>query len=183
MSDYRDVPPGPTRIRVVEEADAEVLAELVTASAEHLRPWEPVRPPAYRTPDGQREAIRSVLREWQSERAVPFVVEDGEGCVIGRVTLSGVVRGALQSCAMGYWVAAQHSGRGHATRAGALAVRHAFEDLGLHRVQAETMPHNEASQRVLLRLGFRQYGRAEQYLRIGGVWRDHLMFQLLDPGA
>lgn len=59
----------------------------------------------------------------------------------------------------------------------------AFRDLGLHRVQAETLLHNVASQRVLARNGFVRYGTAPQYLRIAGRWQDHAMFQALDPAA
>jgi [ribosomal protein S5]-alanine N-acetyltransferase len=38
-----------------------------------------------------------------------------------------------------------------------------------------------ASQRILLRTGFAQYGMAPKYLKIAGRWQDHLMFQLLNP--
>ena len=60
-------------------------------------------------------------------------------------------------------------------------MRIAFEDLGLHRVQAETLPHNLASQHILERTGFRQYGMSPQYLKIAGRWQDHMMFQRLNP--
>ena len=56
-------------------------------------------------------------------------------------------------------------------------------DLGLHRVQAETVLANVASQRVLDRAGFERYGLAPGHLRIAGRWQDHLMFQRLNEDA
>ncbi|GII90731.1 GNAT family N-acetyltransferase [Sinosporangium siamense] len=45
----------------------------------------------------------------------------------------------------------------------------AFGELDLHRLQAETLLHNTAS----------QYGMAPSYLKIAGSWQDHILFHLL----
>jgi ribosomal-protein-alanine N-acetyltransferase len=58
----------------------------------------------------------------------------------------------------------------------------AFDELRLHRIQAETLPHNVRSQRVLERNGFARIGLAPEYLSIGGRWQDHIMYQLLNAG-
>jgi ribosomal-protein-alanine N-acetyltransferase len=60
-------------------------------------------------------------------------------------------------------------------------LRLAFGELHLHRVEAGTLVHNAASQRVLERNGFVRYGLAPQYLRIAGRWQDHVLFQVLNP--
>lgn len=57
--------------------------------------------------------------------------------------------------------------------------RIAREELGLHRVEAGTLVDNTASQRVLAKAGFEQYGTAPKYLHINGAWRDHRLFQRL----
>jgi ribosomal-protein-alanine N-acetyltransferase len=62
------------------------------------------------------------------------------------------------------------------------AVDLAFGELRLHRVQAETLTHNQRSQRTLERVGFEQYGTARQYLHIAGQWQDNVLYQLLTPG-
>jgi ribosomal-protein-alanine N-acetyltransferase len=67
-----------------------------------------------------------------------------------------------------------------ATAAVGAAVRHAFEQLGLHRAEAGTLVHNVASQRVLERNGFTRFGMAPRYLRIAGKWQDHVLFQRLN---
>jgi len=59
----------------------------------------------------------------------------------------------------------------------------AFGRLALHRVEAACLPRNEASRRLLDRIGFREEGFARQYLRIDGAWQDHVLYALLgdDP--
>lgn len=64
-----------------------------------------------------------------------------------------------------------------ATAAVAEAAEIATMDLGLHRLQAETLVHNAGSQRVLEKNGFSRYGLAPKYLLIAGHWQDHVMFQ------
>ena len=107
-----------------------------------------------------------------------MVIEAG-GQVVGRITINDVVRGAFQSAHLGYWVAASRTGRGVATAAVAAAARVAFEDLGLHRLQADTLVTNTASQRVLARNGFTRIGTAPRYLHIAGSWQDCHLHQLL----
>ena len=92
-------------------------------------------------------------------------------------TLDGIERGPVQSCHLGYWVDEEHNGRGLATAAVADMLGVAFGELELHRVQAATLPHNAASQRVLERNGFERIGLARGYLRIAGRWQDHVLFQ------
>jgi ribosomal-protein-alanine N-acetyltransferase len=106
-------------------------------------------------------------------------VLDDDGVVAGRLTLSAIVRGAFQSCSMGYWLSQDRTGRGYATQAVDAAVTLAFGELALHRIQAGTLVSNTASQNVLLRAGFERFGLAPRYLRIAGRWQDHILFQRL----
>ncbi|MFC0505274.1 GNAT family N-acetyltransferase [Micromonospora costi] len=167
--------------RLVTLEDAPALAELLRVNREFLAPWEPVRSEDYFTADGQRAVIEADLEQYERGSKLPHVILDDSGGVSGRITLNGIVRGPFQSCSMGYWVSASHNGRGVATKAVCEMVRVAFEDLGLHRVQAETLLHNVRSQRVLERNGFVRFGMAPEYLNIAGRWQDHVMYQLVKP--
>ncbi|NMM31885.1 MAG: GNAT family N-acetyltransferase [Cellulomonas sp.] len=159
--------------------DAPVIAELVRANREFLAPWEPIRPEGYATVDGQREVIRTALEQHEQGSTLPHVIVDDSGCVIGRITLNGITRGPFQSCSLGYWLSAAENGRGLATAAVHDMMRLAFEELGLHRVEAGTLLHNVRSQRVLERNGFVRFGVAPAYLKIAGAWQDHILFQVL----
>ncbi|MFG2058101.1 GNAT family N-acetyltransferase [Micromonospora sp. NPDC048930] len=169
--------------RLITSEDAPALAELLRVNREFLAPWDPIRSEDYFTADGQRAVIEADLQQHEQGSKLPHVILDDSGHVIGRITLNGIVRGPFQSCAMGYWVSAGHNGRGFATRAVREIVRVAFEELGLHRVQAETLLHNVRSQRVLERNGFVRFGMAPEYLNIAGRWQDHAMYQVVKPSS
>jgi len=156
---------------------------VLSASRDFLAPWEPIRGDDYFTVGGQLAVIREVLGRHARGAALPHVILDSCGSVAGRITLSGIVRGPFQSCSMGYWVSVTAAGRGLATAAVRDMVRLAFGELGLHRVQAETLLHNVRSQRVLKRNGFRRIGMAPGYLSIAGQWQDHILYQVINDDA
>ena len=154
------------------------MTALLAESRESFAPWEPLRDDDFFTLREQRSLLVAALAAYEQGSTVPLVILDGT-TVIGRITLNGVTRGALQSAALGYWVAPRFQGRGFATAAVADAAGLAFGEMKLHRLQAETLLHNTGSQRALLRNGFRPYGVAPSYLKIAGRWQDFILFHLL----
>jgi [ribosomal protein S5]-alanine N-acetyltransferase len=172
-----------TACRLIALEDAPVLAELVRANRDFLAPWEPARGAEYFTDAGQRAAVAVALAEHERGRGLPCVMLDGDGAVVGRVNISNIVRGAAQSGSLGYWIAQAAGGRGVATAAVSDIVAIAFGELGLHRIQADTLVSNVASQRVLARNGFVQIGLAQRYLRIAGRWQDCILHQLVNDEA
>ena len=165
--------------RALHPDDASVLADLLRTNREFLAPFEPERPEEWFTLAGQHASVAAALAQERAGSVAARVVVTEDGRVVGWIIASGIVRGALRSCALGYWVDEAHNGRGLATAAVGEMVDHAFGPLGLHRVQAETLVHNTASQRVLERNGFTRYGLAPGYLQIAGRWQDHAMYQVL----
>ncbi len=172
-----------TSTRLLALTDAPALLALAEEDREFLAPWEPARDERWFTESGQADEIRAKLEQHRLGLALPHVVLDDDGGLVGRITLNTVVRGAFQSCSVGYWIRSAANGRGHATAAVRTMLGTAFGELGLHRVEAGTLVHNTGSQRVLERNGFVRFGLAPQYLRIAGRWQDHVLFQLLDPAA
>jgi ribosomal-protein-alanine N-acetyltransferase len=175
--------PDDTATRLIRIEDAEALADLAARNREFMAPWDPLRPEKYFTLKGQQQDIQGSLGRHAQGSALPHVLIDGAGQVIGRVNLNGIVRGPFMSCSVGYWVSEDHNGRGIATAAVAHILSVAFVELGLHRVQAETLVHNAASQAVLARNGFEQIGLAPAYLNIAGRWQDHFLYQVVNPDA
>jgi len=171
-----------TSTRPIAVNDAEQLVALLGRNREFLSPWQPVREPEFFTLDGQREAIKGMLRELERGVTIPHVIVNHDR-IVGRVTLSNIVRGPFQSCTIGYWVSADAGGQGHATAAVAQMSGIAFGDLTLHRIEAGTLPSNTGSQRVLEHNGFERIGVARAYLKIAGRWQDHILYQLLDPNS
>ena len=73
-----------------------------------------------------------------------------------------------------------HAGRGHMGKAVRLASVYAFASLRLHRIEAACLPTNMRSIRLLESAGFRREGLARSYLRINGIWQDHVLYARLD---
>jgi ribosomal-protein-alanine N-acetyltransferase len=169
-----------TRLLTVD--DAKILTDLVCENREFLAPWEPRRDESFYTIPGQQALIETVLEQHGRGYTVPHtILYDGQ--IVGRITLNDIVRGPFQSCNVGYWVVPAFNGRGVASAAVAHMAELAFVHLGLHRLQAGTLVHNLASQRVLERNGFARFGLAPKYLKIAGEWQDHILFQRLAPAG
>ncbi|AXJ08364.1 GNAT family N-acetyltransferase [Arthrobacter sp. PM3] len=164
------------RVRVLHRSDAGPLAAAYLRNREHLAPWEPVRAEEFFTAEGQSASIEAKLRLFVAGSDVPWVLLDGPR-VVGVMNLSGIVRGPFLSAHVGYWVDKDLTGQGIGSAALGFAVEAARTELGLHRLQAATLPHNAASQRILKRAGFEEIGRAPAYLRIAGTWQDHILLQ------
>ena len=167
--------------RLLVPDDSMVLAELLRGNRAFFAPWQPRRREEYFSDEGQREAARKALEQHKLGSSVPLVILDEQQRVVGTVTIQSIIRGFYQSCSVGYWLAEGAQGRGLATTALREATQMAFHELRLHRIQAETLPHNVRSQRVLDRLDFVKYATAPAYLKIGGTWQDHVLYQLLTP--
>ncbi|MEZ0163735.1 GNAT family N-acetyltransferase [Kineococcus sp. LSe6-4] len=173
-----------TTLRLARTGDAAAVAALLRENWPFLAPYEPERDETYFTTPGQEDVLAAALAEHEAGRAVPYVIEhDGE--LVGRLTVSGVVRGPFQSADVGYFVAEAVNGRGVATHAVAALLDLAFAPapggLGLHRLQAGTLLSNSASQAVLQRNGFERIGVARRYLKIAGRWQDHVLYQRTAP--
>lgn len=165
------------RLRPVTPDDAASLAVALTRSRTYMQPWEPVRPDSFYTEQGQRERLAAVLADRDAGRVMPWVLADEEDRAIGAFNLNGIVLGPFRSGTLGYWVDVEHAGRGLATAAVTRICELARDELHLHRVEAGTVVDNFASQRVLAKCGFEQFGMAPRFLHINGEWRDHRLFQ------
>jgi [ribosomal protein S5]-alanine N-acetyltransferase len=172
-----------TACRLITPDDAPVLADVLRANRDFLAPWEPVRGDDYFTEAGQRAAIQDALAQYEQGRNLPFVIVEEPAGVVGRITLNGIVRGPFLSCSVGYWVSQAVGGRGLATAALRETIGVAFGELGLHRIQAETLLDNVASQRVLDRNGFVRIGMAPRYLKIAGRWQDCILYQVINDAV
>jgi len=91
----------------------------------------------------------------------------------GVININEIVRGSFRSGYLGYYAFAPHNGRGYMTRGLRAVVSRAFRQSRLHRLEANIQPDNEASRRLVKRLGFELEGYSPRYLKIAGKWRDH----------
>ena len=151
---------------------------------EWLAPWEASRPkPPVSAPTGEflskrpsfLSMVRAIHREAKAGRAYSFMVWKDNN-LVGQITMGGVIYGALRGAHIGYWIDRSYAGRGFTTDAVNTLTRFAFEELGLHRIEINIRPENDASIRVAEKAGYKFEGDRPEFLHISGAWRDHKTF-------
>jgi ribosomal-protein-alanine N-acetyltransferase len=184
-------PPAPTRLaservylRPPEDRDWRAWAELREISRDFLLPWEPTWPHDALTREAYRRRLRRYGIDWREDAGYSFFIfQQNSNALIGGVTIGNVRRGVAQTGTLGYWVGRPFARQGYMSDALDLILAFAYQALHLHRLEAACLPNNAASQGVLNKLRFRQEGYAQKYLRINGIWCDHLLFALLAADA
>ena len=153
-------------LRPVAAGDQDEFLALARASVGLHHPWYsmPMTPEEY----------RAYLARYDRPGTEGLLVclRDG-GAIAGVVTVDSIVRGRFQSATLSYAAFAPAAGRGYMSEGLALVLAHAFTELRLHRLEANIQPANQASLRLIRRLGFRQEGYSPDMLFIDGAWRDH----------
>jgi ribosomal-protein-alanine N-acetyltransferase len=126
----------------------------------------------------QKHRTWKLRKEGQSYSFGIFLKATDE--LIGNVTLSEVLPVPhLRSGYIGYYLDKEHNGKGYMTEVARLAVKFAFDELKLHRIEAGVMPHNIRSMRVLEKAGFEKEGIARKNVKINGKWEDHQVLALI----
>jgi ribosomal-protein-alanine N-acetyltransferase len=168
------------RLRPPRAGDYVAWSELRLRSREFLQPWEPAWPADDLSKSAFRRRLAAYSRDIDLDQAYPFFIFRADHDVfLGGITLSNVRRGVAQMASVGYWIGQPHARKGHMSAAVRTVAAFAFERLGLHRLEAACIPDNLPSRELLLKVGFRLEGEARAYLKINGVWRDHLLFGML----
>ncbi len=162
-----------TFLRLPTGADRDEWVKLREASEPHLRPWDPT-PPGADEPPPADILFANLLGTAATEHSRRFLIcRLTDGTIVGQVSLNQIFRGPFQNAVAGYWIGAPFTRRGYMRDALRAALAYAFDDLGLHRVEANIIPANEPSIALVRGLGFRLEGLSVRYLRIDGDWRDH----------
>ncbi|WP_338845939.1 GNAT family N-acetyltransferase [Massilia sp. W12] len=171
-------------LSVLEIEQAPLLLDFVLRNRAHLHAWEGARDEAYFTLAECEKRIAAQQAAMAAGSGYAFALFDhAQHIMLGTAGLSNVVRGLFQACHLGYSLDHAHQGQGLMHEALQEVIRFAFDDLGLHRVMANYMPHNLRSEKVLQRLGFEKEGYARAYLKIGGQWQDHVLTARINPAA
>ena len=124
--------------------------------------------------------FKEFLTRNESEANESFLIcRKSDDAIVGAINLSQIFRRVFQNCYLGYYLFEKYTGKGLMTEAVALVLRYAFQNLKLHRVEANVQPENLPSIAVLQRNGFTREGFSRKYLKIGGKWRDHERFAII----
>lgn len=106
------------------------------------------------------------------------IARDPDDRTVGTFTLARIDR-EHRRAEVGFALNRAYWGQGYATAAIRRGIQHAFEDLGLHRLEADVDPRNTRSITALERLGFRREGYMRERWRVAGELCDTVFYGLL----
>lgn len=145
--------------------EAEFLSAVRKSGPLH-RPWTSA-------PDTAAK-FRAYVRQTKLPSHHAFLVcRRDTGAIVGVVNITNIVLGRFRSGYLGYYVFAGHERQGLMRKGLGLVVRHAFNSLKLHRLEANIQPDNVASIALVKSCGLIKEGFSPRYLKIGGRWKDH----------
>ncbi|MFA6110168.1 MAG: GNAT family protein [Candidatus Latescibacterota bacterium] len=163
-------------LRLLQAAEAPLLAALVDRSRDHLRAWLPWVDASLSTCDSL--AFIEATRERHANREA---WESGiwrDGLLAGMAGYNELDwthrRGVI-----GYWLAADCQGQGIVTRCCRALLDQGFDRWGLHRVEIHCSPRNHRSRAIPRRLGFTLEGCLRQTERLHDRYEDHEVYGLL----
>jgi ribosomal-protein-alanine N-acetyltransferase len=171
---------GRIYLRPAHPGDWRAWAELRRDSRGFLEPWEPTWPYDALSRSAFRRRLQQYRDEMRQDTGYAFLLfRKRDHRLLGGVSMSNVRRGVAQSASLGYWIGRPYAHQGYMTEALLAVLDFSFDTLGLHRVEAACLPSNAASRGLLRKVGFTEEGYAREYLRINGVWQDHVLFAIL----
>jgi [ribosomal protein S5]-alanine N-acetyltransferase len=163
-------------IRLVDIRDQTEFLSLMQASRTLHDPW--ISPPL------TRPAFQQYLaRMRQADHEGMLVCKEQDDAIVGVINVNNIIRGSFLSAHLGYYVAQPYAGQGYMQRGLTQVITFAFEDLGLHRLEANIQPANLRSINLVKRCGFSYEGFSPRFLFIAGEWRDHERWAIVDRRA
>jgi [ribosomal protein S5]-alanine N-acetyltransferase len=159
----------------VSRGDAAELIAANLANRDYHRPWV--------EPFTDQAGFEAWFADQMSGAQVSLVARTEAGELVGLFNISQIFMRGFRSAYLGYYGYRGAAGRGLMSQALIQVVRYAFDEIGLHRLEANVQPANARSLAMVERAGFKREGFSPRYLRVDGDWRDHERWAVLadDP--
>ncbi len=159
-------------IRPPEAADEKPFLRAMRDSVGLHYPW-------LSAPKDHKAWVRYMNRLQRQTEAGFLVRRVGDGVICGVINLNIITFDALCSAYTSYYGVAGLTEKGYMKEGLMQVIRHAFDELGLHRLEANIQPDNLASIALAQSAGFRYEGYSPRYLMINGEWCDHERWAVL----
>jgi ribosomal-protein-alanine N-acetyltransferase len=166
-------------LRLANQEDVPAIINYYSENKAYLTPFYPAWSENFFTEAYWYSEVEIAIKEFiQGQSLRLLIFSQSETTIIGIINFGTFIRGAAQFCTVGYSLAEKEQGKGYMTEALQASVNYVFEDLKMHRIMANYMPHNRSSGNLLKRLGFVVEGYARDYLLINNQWQDHILTSL-----
>lgn len=172
-SDQQSPPSPRVFFRPITAADRAEFLQLTQDSRDFHAPW--IKAPL------TAHTFKAYLRRALGDDHAGYAIcrRDG-GEMVGVVNINNIIGGALRAGTLAYFVAEAQAGKGYMREGLTQVQEHAFQELRLHRLEANIQPDNVASIALVRSCGFVLEGTSSRFLYINGAWRDHERWAAVD---
>lgn len=124
-------------------------------------------------PPRTEEEFDAYIETYRETNARSYLAFNKLQQIIGVFNISQIVLGVFKNAYLGFYGVAGHTGQGNMSAALKTVLQKLFEEIGLHRIEANIQPANKQSISFVKRNGFRYEGFSPRYLYINHQWRGH----------
>lgn len=169
-----------TDVHLLVDEYAKNLQHYLVNNRTHLAPYEPLRDDEYFSLGNIQNRIINFLNDYQKKRSLPLVVTlKNDEHIIATINFTNFVYGVFQACYLGFSLENASQGKGLMYESLESSIEYVRKRYGIHRIMANHLPDNLRSSNTLRRLGFKKEGYAQSYLKINGIWEDHILNSLI----
>ncbi len=167
-------------LKVLGSESSKEVVNYYKRNQDFLKRWESIKRDDFYTLEYHKRLLSIEKDEIEDgKRLKLWIYLKNTNSIIGYINFGNIIRGSFESSFLGYKLDYKNRNKGYMTEALNHALNYYFNTLKLHRVEVNVMPENLASIKVVQKLGFQKEGLARKYLKINGVWEDHIHYSLI----
>lgn len=168
-------------LRILDEQYAGIVLDFMTVNKDAFERWDSTRPEKFYTLSYQQTFLSAEKRLFSKGTGMRYWIflKGDTSSILGSVSFS-YLNDSIRHCSIGYKLAEQYQGNGYATEAASFLIPLIMSEFDIHRIEADIMPSNVSSLRLIDRLGFHYECIAVKSHEILGNPEDHLRFAYCD---
>ncbi|MBE5940650.1 MAG: GNAT family N-acetyltransferase [Lachnospiraceae bacterium] len=170
-------------LKALDGNKAVMLLNFLIDGSEEFERYETQKDINYYTVKYQKQVLSTEYNLMKENKYVRYYVflKGEPDIIIGTVSFGFFRQFPFASSNIGYKFLKRYQGNGYASEAIKAAIAEVFRELNHHQIYAYIMPENEASIKLIERLGFSYEGLSKKCLCVRGKWEDHYVYKLLSP--
>ena len=169
-------------LSVYKPSAAPAVTDYLVRNRAFHKPFSQRQNERYYTVSEQKLYLRSDLRQYRQNTLVGFwiTLPDDPSRIIGRLSFYSMVGGCMNTSYVGYHLDEKEQGKGYMREALLAGCDFMFKYFKLHRIEADILPTNSRSIKVVTECGFTKMGYNVKFMKIDGRYQDHEMFVKLN---
>jgi [ribosomal protein S5]-alanine N-acetyltransferase len=169
-------------LKSLDDSYSKTVLQYYIKNTDFFRPWVPEYISDYFTEQYHLKKLSWYKKEIDAGNMIKLWMfrKDNSEKIIGDIALSNITPGPFLSSYLEYRLDENENGNGYMREAVIRIADYAFNELNLHRIEANIMPVNSRSRNLVEKLGFVNEGISKKYLKINGKWEDHIHYVLLN---